>query len=120
MSTRDLNRAYALRRLYEKQLDRTDPALNSADRQRAAETMLDRLVGREWRGEAKLPGVRVFDTDVTSGGRVALNPEEFHDRVRSLLDDEGLAAPDEGGFHDSAARADAEDDSLHCRLQGVK
>lgn len=118
MSQLDLNRTYALRRLYEKQLDKVDNKLDGAKRQKAAENMMDRLVGKEWRGEARLPGVRVFDEDVTRGGKVALNPEVFHDRVRSLLNDEGIDAPSEGQF-DTEARAElepADAEPLHCRV----
>lgn len=108
MAGRDLNRAYDIKRLFDRMLDKVDPELNDAGRRRQAESLMDACVGTEWRGESKLPGIEVL---VVSGDAVAKEPEEFYDRLHKAMRDEGLAHKDEGGLDEPQAKKVREDET---------
>lgn len=109
MSHKDIERAFYLRKVFEKQLDKVDPELDYKDRVAAAMKKMDKKVGKEWRKE-----IQIDSEDKMS----AEEAQPFYMRVMLVGDDEGLGykgseAPDED------ERPDKENlkDQVMCRIK---
>lgn len=124
MDRNQLDRAKAVRRLFESELDRTPTAMSQEDRHARAAGALDaRLGGPQWRVEVKIPGLEILAAPAPSQrtpqpGRSAPNTKmdsvpdpqsageaseygrqadnEYLGRVRSALADPGVGVhPDQ-------------------------
>ena len=89
MSGADVKRAGDLRRLFEEQLKKVDHDKDHEGRMEEAAQLMDKLVGQEWRGEAKLPGIEIIEIEVTKG-KPASDPTSFYDRVHQAMRKDGL------------------------------
>lgn len=89
MAGKDVKRASELRRLFDEQLAKVNHSKDHAGRQQEAASLMDRLVGREWRGEVALPGVEIVEVEL-SQGPTAAEPASFYDKVHGAMRDEGL------------------------------
>ena len=105
MAGRDVERSYNIKRLFDKQLDKVDNKLDHPERQAAAATLMDKLVGPEWRGELQLPGIEIIEVQtVGASNKTATDPQSFYDRVHKCMSDEGLNFKDEGGLDEAESK----------------
>lgn len=102
-NSQDLSRAYYLKRLFDKQMDKADPKDSHEDRLKSAQERMDKKLGPEWRQEISRPGVQLVEVELM-GSDKPMNQEElesFYHRVQCLGDQEGLGnkdteAPEDG------------------------
>jgi hypothetical protein len=92
MSHNNIERAFYLRKLLEKQLDKVDPKLSHKERMEAAKKKLDAKLGPEWRKEIEIDGDEKLSSEEAA---------PFYMRVMVVGDQEGLGpkgseAPEEG------------------------
>jgi hypothetical protein len=83
-----LDKAKAVKRLFERQVDRTDPKLDHDARKRRAAALMDDEAGPEWRDVAAAPGVMVIETGVLSAppARGPAPEATAHDGAQAFLD----------------------------------
>ena len=84
---RQFDKGYYLKRLFEKQLVRTDPEATPDQREAQAVDIMDNLLGPRWRKEVNAGGVELVQVkEVPCAQDVA----EFWDRVQQLGYEEGF------------------------------
>jgi hypothetical protein len=104
VSGRDLTRAYDIKRLFDKQLDKVDQKLDHPERMQAAAKLMDKLVGEDWRGEVQLPGITVIEVQtVGANPKPSREPESFYNKVHKAMYEEGMDYKDEGGLDEHEA-----------------
>lgn len=89
MAGQDVKRVGDLRRLFEEQLKKVDHSKDHAARQQEAASLMDRLLGPEWRGEASLPDIEIIEVEHTNGAP-SQDPTDFYQRVHQAMKQEGL------------------------------
>jgi hypothetical protein len=97
MSSKDLDRAAYIKRLYDKQLDKADAKLSLKERMKHAEDAMDKKLGKEWRSEIAKPEVEMVEIIVETPAPKMKSKEEhdsFYERVHAEGDKEGLGPKD--------------------------
>lgn len=118
MTSRDIERAEYLKRLFQKQLDKANPKKSHEGREKEAIKKMDEKLGTEWRHEISRPELDIVQVEVI--GPPPSDVTSFYDRVSKLGDEEGLGdkgsdAPEE---HERADEPDLKD-KLMCALSKV-
>ena len=111
MSHNDIERAFYLKKIFDKQIDKTDPELDYKDRVMTAMKAMDKKLGKDWREEIEIDGDDKLDQD---------EAQQFYMKVRMVGDDEGLGykgseAPEEG----ERKQAKSLKDQVMCRIGKV-
>jgi len=83
MSGRDIQRAYYLKDLLDRQIERTGS-------KEAGEERLDRLLGPSWRNEIEPDGLEIADNVDNTYAPEETDPETFYDKVRQAGQDSGM------------------------------
>ena len=90
MSGQDVKRVSDLKRLFDEQLKKVDHSKDFEARQAEAASIMDRLLGTEWRGEAQIPGIEIIQVELTEGEAPSQDPTDFYERVHDAMREEGL------------------------------
>ena len=83
MSHKDIERAFYLRKVLEKQIDKADPELDYKDRVVAAMKRMDDKSGKEWREEIQIDSDKKMSVE---------EAQPFYLRVGFVGDEEGLGS----------------------------
>lgn len=107
MSHQDIERAFYLKKLFDKQLDKADAKLDYRERVEAAMKAMDKKLGKEWREEIQIDSDQKMDAE---------SAQPFYLKVRLEGDNEGLGykgseAPEEDERNDKSLK-----DQIMCRL----
>lgn len=119
MSGSDVKRVGDLRRLFEEQLKKVDHKKDHDERMEEAASLMDKLVGRAWRGEAKVPGIEIIEVEVT-GGKPADDPRSFYQRVHQAMKADGLDFnhdEPERNHEEAAKRQGSLQDKIMCAVK---
>lgn len=117
MSGKDLTRAHDLRKLFEQQLDKVDHGKDHAGRMKEAASLMDKLVGAEWRGEVKLPGVEIIEIEVVGEGSPAADAGSFYDKVHGAMSAEGMDYKDDEDLDAHEAKEKRQDKpAIMCQI----
>lgn len=81
MSHKDIERAFYLRKVLEKQIDKADPELDYKERVMEAMKAMDKKLGPEWRKEMQIDSEDKMSSE---------EAKPFYMRVMMVGDDEGL------------------------------
>ena len=81
MSHKDIERAFYLKKVFDKQLDKTDPKLDYKERVMAAMKAMDKKLGPEWSKEMEIDGDEKLSAE---------EAQPFYMRVGFVGDEEGL------------------------------
>ena len=109
MSSKDIERAFYLRKLLEKQIDKADPELDYKGRVMAAMKAMDKKLGPEWKGEMEIDGDKKLSAE---------EAKPFYMKVGFVGDEEGLGpkgseAPDE----DERSESSSLKEQVMCRVK---
>ena len=110
----ELDRAKAIKRLLDREIERTDSTKDMKRRIAEAGTALDERVGNQWRIEIKLPGVdmaQVEEPVECDEHEEREGLDQFYDRVRAALQED-----DEPGFE--AEMEDVPDERMQAKREG--
>jgi hypothetical protein len=111
MSHKDIERAFYLRKVLEKQIDKADPELDYRERVEAAMKAMDEKVGPEWRKEIEIDGDEKLS---------AAEAEPFYFRVGFVGDSEGLGQKGaEAPLESERPKKESLKDQVMCRISKV-
>lgn len=119
MAGKDIQRAGDLRRLFEQQLSKVDSKKDHKARMQEAASLMDRLVGAEWRGEVQLPGIEVVEIEIVGEGTPAGDPQSFYDRVHHAMQEAGMDYKDDEDLDTHEAKAPRERSGLVCQIMDL-
>jgi hypothetical protein len=88
MSGKDIKRGFDLKKLFDSQERKVDHRKDHKGRKQDQAKLMDKVAGKEWRGEAKMPEIEVIELNLT-GGKPAEDPGSFYDRVHGAMYEEG-------------------------------
>ena len=119
MSDQKTKRAKILQRLFEAQKQKVPTELAEEERNKEASSLMDRLVGPDWRVEIQLPDITVMavpppqddsapETPASATSAVNQAAESFYERVVNAMAKEGLGPLDSFSW-DSGASQDGKD-----------
>jgi len=115
-TSRDIERVYDLKKLFDKQLDKVDPKLDMSARIAKAAKLMDKVLGTPaWRSEAQLPEAEFVQVEVTSNKPLTkAEVKSLYDKLYKALDAEGLSQKDDSYVVDRLEQAENEYDDSTC------